>query len=368
MHGGTRSRTMGSMCPTANAATSLPQPFEPDVAEADFQGLPLGPSSVGPAIIDLQSRLERLGRLTTEGITGSYDPETEDAVAVFQRQRGLRADGICGRETWAAVVEAGYRLGDRNLYLRTPMIHGDDVADLQRRLSALGFDPGGVDGIFGERTRVAVVEFQRNVGLLTDEICGRLTMSELDRLTVRPGGADLVSNVRERLVASARGPTLSGRRIAVGEQGGFATGVAAVCRALAGVGAESLPLHHPDESEQALSANRALVDCYVGLRLDPDHSSLRTMFYRGYRYESETSRLLAQVMRDEIASQLGFSDSSTEGMAVPILRETQMPAVLIDLGTPNLVVMRVAELAQAVVSSLEQWVTVDWDSASSSTT
>jgi hypothetical protein len=92
------------------------------------------------------------------------------------------------------------------------------------------------------------------------------------------------------------------------------------------------------------------------------------MFYRGYRYESETSRLLAQVMRDEIASQLGFSDSSTEGMAVPILRETQMPAVLIDLGTPNLVVMRVAELAQAVVSSLEQWVTVDWDSASSSTT
>jgi hypothetical protein len=161
---------------------------------------------------------------------------------------------------------------------------------------------------------------------------------------------------------------LSGRRIAVGEQGGFATGVAAVCRALTVVGAESLPLHHPDESEQALSANRALVDCYVGLRLDPDRSSLRTTFYRGYRYESETSRMLAAVMRDEIATRLGFDDSSTEGMAVRILRETQMPAVLIDLGRPSLVVMQVAELAQAVVNSLEQWVMVDWESAGSSTT
>jgi N-acetylmuramoyl-L-alanine amidase len=360
--------TMDLMSPAADSAASLTRPIGLDAAEADVQVLPLAPGAGGSAIIDLQSRLQRLGRLRTRSITGTYDPETADAVAAFQRQRGLRADGVCGRDTWAAVVEAGYRLGDRNLYLRTPMIHGDDVAELQRRLSTLGFDPGGVDGIFGERTRVAVVEFQRNVGLVTDEICGRLTMSELDRLTVRPGGGDLVSNVRERLIASARGATLSGRRIAVGEQGGFSTGVAAVCRALASVGAETLSLHHPDESEQALSANRALVDCYVGLRLDPDHSSLKTMFYSGYRYESETSRLLATVMRDEISRQLGFDDSSTEGMALRILRETQMPAVLIDLGTPNLVVMRVAELARAVVSSLEQWMMVDWETAGSSTT
>jgi N-acetylmuramoyl-L-alanine amidase len=334
----------------------------------DFQELPLAPGSPSSAVIELQERLERLGLLASEDVTGSYDATTDTAIAVFQRQRGLRPDGACGRETWAAVVEAGYRLGDRLLYLKTPMIHGDDVAHLQRRLSALGFDPGGVDGIFGERTRVALLEFQRNVGLLTDEICGRLTISELDRLTVRPGGADLVSNVRERLTASARGATLSGRRIAVGEQGGFATGVAAVCRALAVAGAESLPLHHPDESEQALSANRAHVDCYIGLRIDPDHTSLKTMFYSGYRYESETSRLLATVMREEIADLMGFEQSSTAGMAVRILRETQMPAVLIDLGTPNLVVMRVAELAQAIVSSLEQWMMVDWESAGSSTT
>jgi N-acetylmuramoyl-L-alanine amidase len=248
------------------------------------------------------------------------------------------------------------------------MIHGDDVADLQRRLSTLGFDPGGVDGIFGDRTAEALGEFQQNVGLAADGICGHLTIAELTRLTIRPGGGDLVSTVRERLIAATRGATLRGRRIAVGEQGGFATGVGAVCRALTAVGAESLQLHHPDESEQAAAANRARVDCYVGLRLEPQSSSVRTMYYRGYRYESETSRLLANLLKDQITERLGFADSSSEGMAVRILRETQMPAVVVELGTPSLVVMKVSDLALAIVNSLEQWLMVDWEAEGSSTT
>ena len=45
------------------------------------------------------------------------------------------------------------------------MQRGDDVADLQQRLSTLGFDTGRVDGIFGDRTSRALAEFQRNAGL-----------------------------------------------------------------------------------------------------------------------------------------------------------------------------------------------------------
>jgi len=351
------------MSPAANApalfGTSL---------EGSAEVLPITPDSTRKAVADLQSRLVRLGLLQAGDATGTFGATTANAVAVFQRQRGLRCDGVCGRETWAAVVEAGFALGDRNLYRRAPMFHGDDVAELQRRLSALGFDPGGVDGIFGDRTAEALGEFQRNVGLRADGICGYLTIAELTRLTIRPGGGDLVSTVRERLIVATRGATLRGRRIAVGEQGGFATGVGAVSRALAGVGAESLQLHHPDESEQAVAANRAGVDCYVGLRLEPQHSTVKTMYYRGYRYESETSRLLANLMREQISQRLSFKDASTEGMAVRILRETQMPAVLVELGDPSLVVMKVAELAQAVVNSLEQWLMVDWETEGSSTT
>jgi hypothetical protein len=44
------------------------------------------------------------------------------------------------------MVDAGYELGDRLLYHRMPMLHGDDVADLQRRSTPSGSMP--VDGIF----------------------------------------------------------------------------------------------------------------------------------------------------------------------------------------------------------------------------
>ena len=41
-------------------------------------------------------------------------------------------------------------------------VGGDDVAELQQRLSALGFDSGRVDGIFGDLTSAALGEFQRD--------------------------------------------------------------------------------------------------------------------------------------------------------------------------------------------------------------
>ena len=65
-----------------------------------------------------------------------------------------------GPDTWRALVEAGYRLGDRLLYARVPMMRGDDVAELQRRLDALGFPIGKVDGIFGGDTLAGLLEFQ----------------------------------------------------------------------------------------------------------------------------------------------------------------------------------------------------------------
>ena len=56
------------------------------------------------------------------------------------------------------------------------MLRGDDVAELQQRLCALGFDTGRVDGIFGDRTSGALAEFQRNAGLPVDGIVGGATL------------------------------------------------------------------------------------------------------------------------------------------------------------------------------------------------
>ena len=351
-----------SSAPEASSWTPAPSGEPAGRATAGHE-LPLVPGSAGESVTDLQLRLRRLGFPVGGDLTGTYGPGTEQAVRLFQSQRGLRSDGICGRQTWSAVVEAGFALGDRILYRRWPMLHGDDVAELQRRLSALGFDPGGVDGIYGDQTAEALGEFQRNVGIGPDGICGPRALGELDRLTPRAGGEDLVSQIRERLDAASKPATLRGKRIAVGEGGGFSAGVGAVCRALAAVGADPIGLHHPEESEQAIEANVAGADCYIGLRLEPDHSLVRTMHYKGYRYESETSRRLAELLRFAILARISLGDGGSEGMAFPILRETQMPAVVIELGAPNQVAMHVTDIAAAVVTSLEQWLRLDWESA-----
>ena len=62
------------------------------------------------------------------------------------------------------------------------MLRGDDVADLQLRLNALGFDAGREDGILGDETHGALSEFQRAAGLPVDGICGPTTIAALDRV------------------------------------------------------------------------------------------------------------------------------------------------------------------------------------------
>jgi peptidoglycan hydrolase-like protein with peptidoglycan-binding domain len=56
---------------------------------------------------------------------------------------------------------------------------GSDVTRLQQTLSRAGFNPGGADGIFGAKTKAAVVRYQRANGLAADGIVGNNTGSKL---------------------------------------------------------------------------------------------------------------------------------------------------------------------------------------------
>ena len=161
--------------------------------------LPLTVGDRGAAVRDIQRRLAAIGPggapIDEVGVFGS---STRAAVEAFQHHRGLKVDGICGQQTWDTLVEAGFRLGDRFLFRRTPMLRGDDVAELQQRLCRLGFDTGRVDGIFGDSTAQALADFQRNAGLPVDSIVGGDTLRELIRLESRHEAPEFVSSVRAR--------------------------------------------------------------------------------------------------------------------------------------------------------------------------
>ena len=64
----------------------------------------------GPAVIEVRSTLRRFGLLPeTGGQAGGdfFDAELEQAVRVFQQQRGLITDGIVGPATYRAMRDAG---------------------------------------------------------------------------------------------------------------------------------------------------------------------------------------------------------------------------------------------------------------------
>jgi Putative peptidoglycan binding domain/N-acetylmuramoyl-L-alanine amidase len=56
---------------------------------------------------------------------------------------------------------------------------GAEVIKLQQKLRDKGFNPGAIDGDFGENTQAAVKAFQRSVGLKDDGIVGKKTRAAL---------------------------------------------------------------------------------------------------------------------------------------------------------------------------------------------
>jgi N-acetylmuramoyl-L-alanine amidase len=319
---------------------------------------PLARGDSGQAVRDLQHRLARLGHdCGAEIDRGFYGPTTAAAVANFQASRGLRADSRCTAETWSTVVEAGWRSGERLLYRRNPMLRGDDVAELQTKLSILGFDTSGIDGIFGDETAAATAELQRNLGVLPDGICGPRTWEQLNLLCRDNDTMIPAATLREHLRHLERGNGLAGLRVVVGESGGggFAAGVTATARALSRAGAVTLTVHDPDESRQAGVANAFRADCYIGLTLTASSTALSTTYYAGFRYESTISKRLAEIVQARLPRAVDAIDGGVRGMAFIVLRETKMPAICIDIGRPALAVQRATEIASAILSSLNEW-------------
>lgn len=60
-------------------------------------------------------------------------------------------------------------------------LSGGEVITLQKKLQEHNFNPGSIDGIFGQDTARALIAFQKSVGLTPDGIAGRNTWAALNR-------------------------------------------------------------------------------------------------------------------------------------------------------------------------------------------
>jgi peptidoglycan hydrolase-like protein with peptidoglycan-binding domain/predicted chitinase len=134
--------------------------------------------SKGPEVRQLQERLAELGFDPGEP-DGIFGDDTEAAVEDFQECEGLLMDGIAGPQTLAALdLDLNFEPEPAAGVLRVGS-RGPRVVKLQERLAALGFDPGPIDGIFGQDTESAVFDFQQDQGLESDGIAGPNTLKAL---------------------------------------------------------------------------------------------------------------------------------------------------------------------------------------------
>jgi N-acetylmuramoyl-L-alanine amidase len=317
---------------------------------------PFGLGHVGPEVEDVQRRLEDLG-IPCPCDPGVFDGATRAAVRAFQQRRGLTADGVVGNDTWRSLIGASFRLGDRMLYVTRPLLHGDDVQDLQRRLSRLGFDAGHDDGLYGPQTFDAVREFQLNVGVNVDGIAGPSTVDLLKRLHRQHQEASVFA-VRER-EALRRPPrlTIAGARIMVDPAHSVADpGLAAPNGAaeheitwriaalvegqLAALGAHVVlsrgPTSSPSPTERAHHANLEDVEAILSIHLEGSRNPLArgaAGFYFGTdSSESEQGRMLAQCAVDRIVALTGTADCRVHAATTAILRESRAPAAVVEPG------------------------------------
>lgn len=287
----------------------------------------------GEPVLDVQSRLSALGYSVADDPPGLFGASTVAAVSLFQGERGLPVDGVVGPDTWQALVDAGYRLGDRMIYHRVPMMRGDDVAELQARLNSLGFDAGKVDGIFGPDTLSGVLEFQQNRGLAEDGLAGAVVASEL-RLVGFATQKHGREAVREREWLSHLPNSIAGQRIYIDAEcrtdaeaaatWSAATEARASIARLSGLPVLSRSVDTtPPARLRAARANRMNVDMVVGFMVPRDGEE-GVHYFASEHSRSEAGMEIAHI----VSARLGVPPS---GRTMPMLKETRSPSVVVAL-------------------------------------
>jgi N-acetylmuramoyl-L-alanine amidase len=308
----------------------------------------------GKEVGDVQLRLRAQGfDFGTEGVDGFFGPKTEAALRTFQQRRGLLADGLVGANTWRELVESGYTLGDRLLYLRAPSLRGDDVLELQVKLNLLGFNAGPERGVYDEDVERAVLDFQRNAGLTGDGIVGARMLTTLRALRKAESGQE-GKKIPERDFGYSSVESLTGQTIVVDPgHGGRDSGVLAagappekelvlaaglrLAELLRAEGCQvvstrdgdvTVPLY--ERAEIAIAADPAfVVSLHLNGHVQPVAAGAVCTYFQRDHYFSEHGRRLAESIGGRLTG-MGARFLGSVGRNYALLREPKAIAVLVE--------------------------------------
>jgi N-acetylmuramoyl-L-alanine amidase len=233
----------------------------------------------GDDVCTLQERLLELGydAYRADGIFGL---QTEAALRSFQRDYGLRVDGICGPATVRALHQLQPKVrGGRPVLLREQEL-------LRRAGPALRGKRIMIDPCLGGANRGIVVDGAAEAELMWDLA---------QRLTGRMGATGMETMLSRRLDAC------------------------------------------PTEAQRAAFANNAAADLVLSLHTDSHptalaHGVATFHFGTGNGVTSTVGEALAQFLQRELTARTGMLDCGAHPKTWELLRLTRMPAVRIELG------------------------------------
>jgi hypothetical protein len=177
----------------------------------------------------------------------------------------------------------------------------------------------------------------------------------LRRLAPRTAAGEMVSVVRERDRLRNAPPTLASRRVAIADSGGLAAISALLARRVSRTGATVHLIGDPDPRERARRANAAGVDVYLSLAFSIEEVGVRSAYFAAHGTDSPGGHHLARLVQALLPKALELPELGDTGMTLPELSETRMPAVVIEVGPPTVVVSRGPVVADTLADVLGRW-------------
>jgi hypothetical protein len=303
----------------------------------------LRPGDSGRAVRHARSLLERAGYSVDDPDPSHFGPSMEEAVRSFQAQHLLPVTGVIDPATFRMLASWAWRLGERMLYLRRPYFRGQDVEELQEKLSALGFHEGRCDGIFGPETEVAVREFQRHAGLYPDGIVGPATLATLKRLAPRFAPPGNLPSIKEALHLQAPDGV-----VFIAESGGLSHLLVATARELRSLNLPHFQSLAHSADTHVREANTMKARVAVLMRMAQDR---RVKYFKSSRTESSHGRSLASLIATAVEQAIGHRPEVV-GCTETFLARTRCPAAILELPQLDPLSQTLPELAAGLAKTL----------------
>lgn len=176
----------------AGNGVAVSNPSKPQKVSSEVSVIILREGATGQDVTKLQNRLKELGYFN-QSVTGTYGPQTKEAVVTFQRSNSLTVDGISGPNTFEALKTAAPKKVEKpkveepkektsqpaQTFTLKEGSSGNEVRELQNRLKATGHYTHNVTGYFGPITKTSVQRFQKQWSLVDDGIVTQSTWDQL---------------------------------------------------------------------------------------------------------------------------------------------------------------------------------------------